>query len=388
MIKRVLIVFLLATLFVVSSLFSIPSYASDQENYDIIYFGSYYCSSCQALENEGVFEQLIEQGYRLKKYMLEDNRSVTSQLHFDYLYTYNVPETGVDKIPIIFVGDTYFAGRSSISNNVANNTIQATADQMSLLELIPAPEPPLTYSFRDILVNLGVTIFMGLGDAFNVCAIAMLLMFVSFLSSTKNKKAIAYICFSYISAIFIMYFIIGAVLAQLFAFIAPFFFIFAWIIVGLAAVLMLLNLYDYIMARREKYQDIKNKLPSGAFKLTKKMMSGFSKKIENGSKSIYVIAFLIGIVVALIEFPCTGQVYISWLAYMTQNMGQNFVFYIYLTVYNLLFIAPLVVISFIAIRTQSIQSVSNFMRERMDIIKLLNVAIFLFVIIYYLIILL
>lgn len=388
MIKKAISAFLLVTLFIFSSFFSIQSYASDQDDYDIIYFGSYYCSSCQALENEGVFDQLVDQGYRLKKYMLEDDRAETEKKHFDYLFTYGVPDVGVDKIPIIFVGDTYFAGRLSISNNVANNTIQSIADQEMLLELLEAPEPPLTFTLRAILINLGVTIFMGLGDAFNVCAIAMLLMFVSFLSTTKNKKAIAYICVSYITAIFVMYFIIGAVLAQLFAFLAPFFFIFAWIIVALAFILLLLNLYDYVMARREKYQDIKNKLPSGAFKFTKKLMGGFSKKIESGSKTIYVTAFLIGIVVALIEFPCTGQVYISWLAYMTQNMGQNIVFYIYLTVYNLLFIAPLVVISIIAIRSQSIQAVSNFMRERMDLIKLLNVFIFLFVIIYYLITLL
>ena len=47
------------------------------------------------------------------------------------------------------------------------------------------------------------------------------------------------------------------------------------------------------------------------------------------------------------------------------------------------FVAPLIIITFIGLRAKSINTVSNFIRTRLDIIKLMNSIIFLGVAIYY-----
>jgi len=54
-----------------------------------------------------------------------------------------------------------------------------------------------------------------------------------------------------------------------------------------------------------------------------------------------------------------------------------------LFVYNLIFVLPLIIISFIAIKTQSIIEVSGFMREKLHLIKLFNAIVFLAIFVYY-----
>ena len=52
--------------------------------------------------------------------------------------------------------------------------------------------------------------------------------------------------------------------------------------------------------------------------------------------------------------------------------------------YNLIFVFPLILIAFIAIKTQSITAISAFMRERLNLIKLFSALVFLAIFIYYL----
>jgi len=54
-----------------------------------------------------------------------------------------------------------------------------------------------------------------------------------------------------------------------------------------------------------------------------------------------------------------------------------------LLLYNFMFVLPLIVISVTAIKTKSALSVSNFVREKMHIIKLITALFFLAVALYY-----
>ncbi|OHE40224.1 MAG: hypothetical protein A2102_00795 [Tenericutes bacterium GWF2_38_8] len=113
-------------------------------------------------------------------------------------------------------------------------------------------------------------------------------------------------------------------------------------------------------------------------------MERFTKKMDEGSKSIYVITFLIGLIISFTEFLCTGQAYLTailHLIHFTDNVGRGLLL---LAIYNLIFVLPLIIITLIAYKTQSIQSVSIFMREKLHWIKLFNSIVFLAILIYYL----
>jgi cytochrome c biogenesis protein CcdA len=113
-------------------------------------------------------------------------------------------------------------------------------------------------------------------------------------------------------------------------------------------------------------------------------MESFTRKMEEDSKMIYVITFFIGIVISFTEFLCTGQAYLTailHLIHFTDYVGRGVLL---LLLYNLIFVLPLLLITFIAVKTQSIMSISVFVREKLHWIKLFNALVFLAIALYYL----
>ncbi len=347
---------------------------------DAIYFGSYTCLNCQQVENVGVLDDLADAGYVVTKYMSEDNYDLFEEMFTRYARTYNVPNNK-SLVPILYVGDTYIDGAENIINQIQSGNVQAIMDQQSPLDPIELVYGDIT--LNDLWVLLGSTALLGILDAFNPCAIAMLLMFLSFLTDRKRSKAVFYICVSYILAIFVTYFILGTFLSKALALLVPYMIIFYSIIIVLALFISALNFMDFFAARRKAYGEIKNQLPRRFFTVTKKLMNGFSESIDSGDTTVYLIAFLIGMFVAIVEFPCSGQAFVAWTAIVVDRTAHVLLFNGLLFVYVLLFVSPLIVISTIALKTQNTMAVSNFMRKRLDIIKLINALVFLGVAIYY-----
>jgi len=96
---------------------------------------------------------------------------------------------------------------------------------------------------------------------------------------------------------------------------------------------------------------------------------------------ILALTFVLGITLSVTDLLCTGQIYFSIL-YGIHTLNSVYG-YIALLAYNLMFVLPLIVIAVIAIKGQGVMATSNFIRERMDLIKLLNAILFLGIAIYY-----
>lgn len=349
--------------------------AESDTSYDGIYFVSRYCEDCQGLERDGVIEDLIAAGYSIRKYVLEDEGSYAEVLR-DYQYTYGVPmDDGM--VPIIFVGSSYFSGRSTIREAVHDHTIQDIMDSENLLEITEAPASDFSLLYF---------ILLGLVDGVNPCAIAMLLMFISLLGFTKNKRVLTFVSMTFISAIFISYFLFGTILYNyLSRFSAGSFIVkvVPWVILSVAFILFVLNFYDFLVTRKERYDKVKNQLPNAVQRFNRKLIKAFTDKMDEGSPLVYVITFVIGLLISFTEFLCTGQAYLTailHLIHFTDFLGRG-IFLLF--VYNLIFVLPLIVISFIAIKTQSIIEVSGFMREKLHLIKLFNAIVFFAIFVYY-----
>jgi len=347
------------------------------EDYDAVYFGSLYCSVCQHLETVDLaFERLEAQGVTVNKIILEEDTGNTV-IFRNYQFTFDV-KSNETMVPIIFVGNTYFAGPTAINQAIDSFQIRDIAQTTEMLEIMVAP--PSDFS-------LVYFILLGFVDGVNPCAIAMLLLFISLLGFTKKRSILIPVAFTFISAIFISYFLFGTVLYQYLyqlRFLSFLVKTIPWIIVGISGILFLLNFYDFIVTMLQKYNLVKNQLPQGIQKFNRKMMERFTKKMDEGSKSIYIITFLIGIIISFTEFLCTGQAYLTailHLIHFTENIGRGLLL---LAIYNLIFVLPLIVITLIAYKTQSIQSISIFMREKLHWIKLFNSIVFLAILIYYL----
>lgn len=172
-------------------------------------------------------------------------------------------------------------------------------------------------------------------DSINPCAISVLLLTIAFLFSLgKNRKAILKIGAAYIAAIFVVYLLVGVgVLQVLSIFNIPHF------IAKLgAAILIALGLIEVL-------GELIPNFPI-QFGLSKSVHPKLARFIQQGSVPA---AFVLGALIALHEFPCTGGPYLVILG-LLHDTGTYLSGFGWLVLYNFIFVLPLIATLFIASR--------------------------------------
>lgn len=170
-------------------------------------------------------------------------------------------------------------------------------------------------------------------DSINPCAFSILLLTIAFLLSLgKLRSSILKIGGVYILGIFVVYILIGlGILQALHLFNTPHF----MAKVG-ASVIILLGLINLLNEFFPAFP-IKLRIPQVAHR----KMAGLMEKASLPT------AFLLGSLVGLCEFPCTGGPYLMVLG-LLHDQGTYLFGLGYLLLYNLIFILPLAVILGIA----------------------------------------
>ena len=97
-------------------------------------------------------------------------------------------------------------------------------------------------------------------------------------------------------------------------------------------------------------------------------------KISHKSKFYGVIfSFLMGVLVALVELPCTGFVYLGILAILAStSQGLTPEIVGALTVYNLIFIAPLIIITLIVFKGAKIKGLQKWKNDHKKLMRLMT----------------
>ena len=183
---------------------------------------------------------------------------------------------------------------------------------------------------RWLLPLVGVA---ALIDSVNPCAFSILLLTVAFLLSIgKLRSNVLQIGSSYIAGVFVVYLLIGLGLLQtLHIFNTPHFM--ANVGAGLLVLLGILNVMNEFVPAFP----IKLAIPYGAHHRIAVLM----ERASNPS------AFLLGGLVGLCEFPCTGGPYLMVLG-LLHDQTTYFAGVGYLILYNVIFILPLVLILLVA----------------------------------------
>ena len=180
---------------------------------------------------------------------------------------------------------------------------------------------------------LPLVLVAALIDSINPCAFGILLLTVAFLLSIgKARLGILKIGGAYVMGILAVYFLIGlGILQALHLFNTPHFM--AKLGAGLLIVLGAINLISEFFPSFP----LKPRIPHAAHK----------KMAELMEKASIPTAFVLGALVGLCEFPCTGGPYLMVLGLLHDNTtyltGVG-----YLILYNAVFIIPLVIVLLIA----------------------------------------
>jgi cytochrome c biogenesis protein CcdA len=188
-------------------------------------------------------------------------------------------------------------------------------------------------------------------DSINPCAISVLFITIAFLMSLgKVRQDIVQIGGTYIFGIFVIYVLIGlGVLKALSFFGTPHFM--ARIGAGVLIIFGTLELINYFFPSFP----IKLKIPNSAHGTMARFM-------EKGSVPA---AFILGALVGMYEFPCTGGPYLLVLGLL--HDGATFLQgFFYLAWYNIVFVAPLVAILLIASNRTVFEKVQAWRKENVS----------------------
>lgn len=167
-------------------------------------------------------------------------------------------------------------------------------------------------------------------DSINPCAIGVLVFLITFLVSIKgSRKKILRLGFTYVLIVYLSYLAAGLGLLKILERINPYI---ETIYKGAGVILIIAGLVDV----RDGLIESKSPLLS-----IPKQASPYIKKYI--SKATIPAAIILGLLVSLVELPCTGGVYIAILSMISRNNLHDKGI-LYLTVYNFVFVLPLIII--------------------------------------------
>ncbi|MDZ7786386.1 MAG: hypothetical protein U5L95_04675 [Candidatus Saccharibacteria bacterium] len=207
------------------------------------------------------------------------------------------------------------------------------------------------------LPTLGLVVTSAAIDSINPCAIGVLILMVSvILGQGGGTKRLLLNGFAYIFAIFATYLIAGLGLVYFFAaipiVIAEYLSLFVASLVILGGILEIKDYFWY----------------GKGFSL--QIPTYFANKIHKYSteKTSLMGVMFLGAFVAAVELPCTGAPYLAIITIL--RIDFNFIAFLMMVLYNLIFVAPLIVILIMVAGGAKVSAVSKWKEDSKGTMRL------------------
>lgn len=280
-------------------------------------------------------------------------------------------------VPSILIGDKFLVG-ADIIDSFDDTLNKKLGDKYELLD-VSTIEVNIAKINEENYNNISFFVIMlsGLIDGINPCALSMLILLIGIVTKT-DKKNVIYVGTSYASGTFLAYFFIGLNIFKVMEIASKI----SWLIIVMyisiicmSLFIIYLNTKDFINIKKGKVENIKNQLSNNQ----KSKIYKYINKLTD-SKHIVFYGFVLGIILTLLEFTCTGQVYIPTLSYMI-NSGEGVLPYIYLFAYNIMFIMPLIIVCIVTYITKETNKVMNLLYDKLGYIKLITNLIYVIIIV-------
>jgi thiol-disulfide isomerase/thioredoxin len=225
--------------------------------------------------------------------------------------------------------------------------------------------------------SLGVLTIVsaGLIDGINPCAFATLIFFISYLTMVgRSRGEILWVGLGFSASVFATYLLIGLGILSFIQHL-PFLPLVSRIVyfatLAFALTLGVLSLYDYVQLRRGRPAEMKLQLPDF---LKKRIHKTIRERSRSGR--YFLSALGAGFVISLLEFTCTGQVYLPTLLFVTNIPALRGSAFLYLLLYNVMFITPLLAIFGVVYWGVTSEQLSFFLQKRASAIKLATALLF------------
>ncbi|MDD6173187.1 MAG: thioredoxin domain-containing protein [Elusimicrobiaceae bacterium] len=384
------------------------AYAEQKQPLEAALFTAPWCGHCQRLKKEYLneFKTLYKDTVKLVEY--DVSQAGVNIIFNDTLAEYNVESAGV---PCLVVGEsvlmgypdeiktgadaaihkaldnnerTYFGTKAYIAECKANIQNAAAEEEASCEnnQIAPGVSKEETLNMFE-QITFWAIIAAGLIDGINPCAFAVIVFFVSFLAVYKyDRKEVLLVGAAYCLAVFLAYIAIGLGLFNFLYAMSSFYYvmmIFKWLTIALCALFLLLSLYDFLIYQKTKdHNKILLQLPKSYKEYIHKVMRFFLRDKQKSTFRLVLAALAVGFIVSLVEAVCTGQVYLPTIALILKEADAHFIRAIlYLVLYNLMFIVPLVIILALSVMGYESKGFNDFLKKHLGLTKLALCLLFL-----------
>lgn len=352
-----------------------PSAAAAAEPVYVAYCFDPTCPECSRVEYDLEHLQAQYPHLVIRHFNIRDDAALIEAMceHYD------VPSEERLVAPSIFIGSVYLPAEEI--------TLTRLTSLIEAPETASAPPPWEALDAAALQAATGSMIerferfsipavaAAGLLDGINPCAFTTIIFFLSYLTLVgREKHELLLVGGAFTLAVFLSYLALGLGLSALVEQIGAVGTI-GKIIYGATAVICLtlavLSLVDFVRVRRGQTNEMILQLP----KALKKSIHGAIRS-RSRMKGYITAAFVTGALVSVFELACTGQVYLPTIVFMTGVAEMRSTAIAYLTLYNAMFIVPLIVVFIVAYFGVSSQKLTVFFQAHVGAIKLLTTGLF------------
>jgi len=339
----------------------------------VAYFYQTGCKECARSETDlaylqGKYPQLI-----IEEYNIYDEAGLANWL-----------AERVDRVedlhtPAIFIGDQAWIGEEEIRPQTIEPVLENLLEAGSPRFWNEYNPEKGSQTLMERFQKLGwvAVLLAGLVDGLNPCAFATIIFFVSYLALSGHKgKQILLTGASFTVGVFLAYLIVGLGFYKVLDLIKAYMSILSKIVYGLTAVfclvLAVLSIRDYFKTRHGDLDDM-------ALKLPEPLRKRINATVREGRKSssYYLSAFVVGLIVSILELACTGQIYLPVIISMSTMPELRGKAVMFLVLYNLMFIVPLIIVFILAYFGTTSKDLTAFLKKHAAAVKIGMAIVFL-----------
>ena len=349
------------------------------EKLTIVYFYSDSCSYCK--EVKPIIDAIKkDKQISVIEYSIDDPSNLAIQEQ--YAKYYKIDEAKQHNIPMLFLGSRIFDNNSDIKNNLLWTIELAKKEPSKYQTYIMELDKDMEKSFfkeKAKEITFAGILLAGLLDGINPCAISVLMIFCSFLLFRGKKKTVIPTAIIFIAGSFISNLAIGLGLFTILKTISGSTAIMVSVYVVsiiLCIIAVYLNTIDIINGfKKNDITGFKNQLSTE----TKFKISEIFRKAVS-TKFIVLAAFIAGVIIAAMEFSCTGQVYIPTITYMI-NAELSISYILMLVLYNIMFVLPLILVVLLLLLIKEPEDIKGRFLKYSHIIKIIANIFFMIMIV-------
>ncbi len=369
-IALVIFLFLLSVLFPDFSAFG-------RSKIPIVFFSTPGCEECEITRSYLNSLKEVYPYVEIKEFSLSDTKNREMLSYFDKAYS--VPMNLRNTAPAVFIGKKYFVREDitkKLEEAVKNYDDSETPFLEQTLKAASSSESKGKNDIVEAFKKFGVLTVLGAGliDGYNPCAFTVLIFFISFLLlKKKSRREILLVGLSFIIGFGLSYFLLGIGLFKIVSKWKYFDYISKWVYLGTAVVTLIfavLTISDYFKVKKGRAKEMTLQL-SGA---EKKTIHSLLRNPRVQGTAIF--SFLVSFPVSIVSFSCTGQTYLPTIVYIYGIPSLRSRAVLYLVLYNVMFVLPLLAIVYFVYRGATSKKVTEWFTAHLATVKLWTGVVF------------